>query len=201
MPPSLAPSVLAWAVPVVALAFAAGYVVLLYNGLVQLKNDCDRAWSNIDVLLKQRFDEIPNLVRVCKEYIRHERRTLVDVINARQIGMEAAGTEDVAQADHETRQALGRLFAVAERYPDLKANERFAALQNRISGLESEIADRREFFNACVTNYNTRIEQVPDVFVARWIGCAQRALLTFTNVEIPGELGFDDELDLTGTSN
>src|SRR5216683_322204 len=142
------------------------YLIIVYNGLVRLRNDNDRAWANIDVLLKQRHDEIPNLVETVKGYMQHERQTLVAVTQARAASISAASIGQKAQADLMLTGALRGLFAVAENYPQLKANENFLHLQNRISELEERIADRREFFNDDVNTYNTRIRQVPDVFLA-----------------------------------
>jgi LemA protein len=145
---------------------AAIYTIILYNELVRLRNENDRAWANIDVLLKQRHDEIPNLVTCVKGYMEHERQTLEAVTEARAASMNAASIPQKAQADWWLTGALRSLFAVAERYPDLKANQNFLALQKRISELEERIADRREFFNDDVATYNTRIAQLPEVFLA-----------------------------------
>ncbi len=142
------------------------YLIIIYNGLVRLRTDNDRAWANIDVLLKQRHDEIPNLVETVKGYMQHERETLVAVTQARAASISAASIGQKAQADLMLTGALRGLFAVAENYPRLKANENFLRLQNRISELEERIADRREFFNDDVSTYNTRIRQLPDVFLA-----------------------------------
>jgi LemA protein len=144
------------------------YVVILYNELVRLRNDNDRAWANIDVLLKQRHDEIPNLVETVKGYMQHEQQTLLAVTQARAASMNAASIRQKAQADLKMTDALRGLFAVAENYPQLKANENFLKLQTRISELEERIADRREFFNDDVNTYNTRIGQIPEVFVASY---------------------------------
>jgi LemA protein len=142
------------------------YSIILYNELVRLRNDNDRAWANIDVLLKQRHDEIPNLVETVKGYMQHERQTLEAVTEARAASISAASIGQKAQADWMLTGALRGLFAVAENYPQLKANENFLRLQNRISELEERIADRREFFNDDVNTYNTRIRQVPEVLLA-----------------------------------
>jgi LemA protein len=139
----------------------------VYNGLVRLQNEIGRAWANIDVLLRQRHDEIPNLVECVKGYMDHERQTLEAVTQARAASMNAASIPQKAQADLLLTGALRSFFVVAERYPQLKANQNFLALQNRISELEERIADRREFFNDDVNAYNTRIAQLPDVFLAR----------------------------------
>src|SRR5438445_4250640 len=144
------------------------YLVIIYNELVRLRNDNDRAWANIDVLLKLRHDEIPNLVETVKGYMQHEQRTLVAVTQARAASMNAASINQKAAADLMMTGALRGLFAVAENYPQLKANDNFLKLQNRISELEERIADRREFFNDDVNTYNTRIG---DAFF-EWIGRA-----------------------------
>jgi LemA protein len=152
------------------------YVVILYNELVRLRNDNDRAWANINVLLKQRHDEIPNLVETVKGYMQHEQQTLVAVTQARAASMNAASVRQKAQADLMMTGALRGLFAVAENYPQLRANENFLKLQNRISELEERIADRREFFNDDVNTYNTRIGQIPQVFVASFMNLKPRDL-------------------------
>ena len=143
------------------------YAVIVYNGLVRLQNEIGRAWANIDVLLKQRHDEVPNLVACVKGYMDHERETLEAVTAARAASMNAASIPQKAQADALMTGALRSFFAVAEGYPQLKANQNFLALQNRISELEERIADRREFFNDDVNTYNTRIAQLPEIFLAR----------------------------------
>jgi LemA protein len=152
------------------------YSVMLYNELVRLRNDNDRAWANIDVLLKQRHDEIPNLVETVKGYMQHEQQTLLAVTQARAASINAASIRQKAQADLQMTGALHTLFAVAENYPQLKANENFLKLQMRISELEERIADRREFFNDDVNTYNTRIGQIPYVFVASYMGLKPRSL-------------------------
>jgi LemA protein len=159
------------------LLFFAGvliYTVILFNGLVRLRNENDRAWANIDVLLKQRHDEIPNLVETVKGYMQHEQQTLLAVTQARTASINAASVGQKAVADLKMASALRGLFAVAENYPQLKANENFLKLQSRISELEERIADRREFFNDDVNTYNTRIAQIPEVFVASFMNLKPR---------------------------
>jgi LemA protein len=159
--------------------FAAGvliYTVILYNGLVRLRNENDRAWANIDVLLKQRHDEIPNLVETVKGYMQHEQQTLLAVTEARASSMSASSVGQKAVADLQVASALRGLFAVAENYPQLKANQNFLKLQNRITELEERIADRREFFNDDVNTYNTRIGQIPEVFVASFMALKPRQM-------------------------
>lgn len=154
------------------------YAVIVYNGLIRLRNENNRAWANIDVLLKQRHDEIPNLVETVKGYMQHEQRTLSAVTEARTAAVNAASVGQKAVADLQVASALKALFAVAENYPQLKANENFLKLENRISELEERIADRREFFNDDVNTYNTRIGQIPDVFVASLMGWQRREMFT-----------------------
>ena len=143
-----------------------GYALTVYNGLVALRNQIGRAWSNIDVLLKQRHDELPKLVKTCEGYMQHERAVFDTLSQARAALYQAKSVPERAQAEGMLTQAIGRLFAVAESYPDLKANQGFLQLQNRISELENAIADRREFYNDTVTIFNTRIQQIPDSWVA-----------------------------------
>lgn len=170
----------------VVLVVVLGYGIMLYNGLVTLKHNVSKAWSNIDVLLKQRHDEIPKLVEICKQYMAFEKDTLERVISARSAVSSARERGDVAglgSAETQLRRGLGNLFAVAEAYPDLKADKTFKHLQQRISSLEDAIADRREFYNDSVNLNNTRIEQFPDVLLARWFGFKARDLLEFAAEE------------------
>lgn len=162
------------------------YGISIYNGLVSLKHGVDKAWSNIDVLLKQRHDELPKLVETCKQYMQHEQETLEMVIKARSGVSEARESGDIAAlgvAEGLLRKGLGGLFAVAEAYPDLKADASFQQLQQRISALEESIADRREFYNDSVNNNNVRIEQFPDVLIARQFGFQSAQLLDFDESE------------------
>ena len=150
-------------------AGAIGFVLTLYNSLIALKNDVVRAWANIDVLLKQRHDELPKLVRTCEGYMQHERAVFDALSQARGTLMAAKSVAQRADAESQLSKALGQFFAVAEAYPDLKANQSFIQLQNRISDLENQVADRREFYNDVVTTFNTRIQQIPDKYVAEWL--------------------------------
>ncbi|MCL6566509.1 MAG: LemA family protein [Acidobacteriia bacterium] len=163
----------------VVLAILAGLVlwfVGVYNRLVRLRNDVDRAWANIDVLLRQRHDELPKLVDTCKGYMQYEQETLQRITEARSRVMSAGSVAEKAQADSLLTAALRQLFAVAENYPELKANENFRQLQGRISELESAIAARRERYNADTNEYNIRIAQIPDAIVARLLGFTRREL-------------------------
>ncbi|HEX7022162.1 MAG TPA: LemA family protein [Trueperaceae bacterium] len=162
------------------------YLVMLYNGLVSLKNNVKEAWANIDVLLKQRHDELPKLVETCKQYMGYERDTLEKVMQARAGVQQARESGDMAalgSAEARMRSVIGKLYAVAEAYPQLKANESFQQLQTRITGLENAIADRREFYNDSVNLYNTRIQQFPDVILANHFGFKSASLLEFSDEE------------------
>jgi LemA protein len=162
------------------------YGVMIYNALVQAKHNVSKAWANIDVLLKQRHDELPKLVEVCKQYKEFEQSTLDKVISARSRVHEARQRQDMGalgQAEGALRLGLGNIFAVAEAYPALKANENFQALMARITGLENSIADRREFYNESVNVYNVRIEQFPDALIAGMFNHRGRDLLEFTAEE------------------
>ncbi len=146
-----------------------------------------KAWSNIDVLLKQRHDELPKLVATCKEYMKYEQATLEKVVDARGRAAEARSAGDIdalGAAEGALRIGLGQLFALAEDYPDLKANETFQHVQGRITGLENSIADRREFYNESVNLNNIGIEEFPDVMVARLLSFKPFQLLEFEQFEV-----------------
>jgi LemA protein len=167
---------------VALLVVAAIYVIRVYNGLVALRANVGKAWSNIDVLLTQRHDELPKLVETCKRYMGYEQETLERVMQARSAVFKAQGKGDVAAvgaAEQQLREGLGRLFAVAENYPDLKADQSFRHLQGRITGLEESIADRRELYNEAVNLNNIRVQTFPDLVVARMFDFKQSPLLEF----------------------
>ena len=163
------------------------YGVMLFNSLVNIKNNVSKAWANIDVLLKQRHDELPKLIDTCKQYMKHEQETLEKVIKARSQVSQARETHNVGalgSAEGALRSGLGQLFAVAEQYPELKSNEQFLHLQSRISGLENAIADRREFCNESVNINNTGIEQFPSLILARLFNFKAFEHLKFSAVEM-----------------
>ena len=171
----------------IILALVLIYLVITYNSLVSIKNNVAKAWANIDVLLKQRNDELPKLIDTCKAYMAHESQTLEKVINAR-MGVDAARqTQDVAslgKAESVLSKSIGGLYAVAENYPDLKADQTFINLQQRITGLENQIADRREFYNDSVNNNNVRIAQFPDLIVAKLFNFEPAQMLRFASEEL-----------------
>lgn len=163
------------------------YFVMVYNNLVQIKHNVSKAWANIDVLLKQRHDELPKLIETCRQYMKFEQDTLTRVMEARSRVFSARETQNIpqlGQAEGSLRGALGSLFALAEAYPDLKTNQTFQQLQTRISSLENSIADRREFYNESVNINNVRIEQFPDTIVAGMFNFRPAPLLEFQAEEI-----------------
>ena len=162
------------------------YFVGIYNGLVSLRENVKVAWANIDVLLKQRHDELPKLVETCKRYMQFEQETLEKVMRARASVNAASTSGDVAAvgaAEQQLRLGVGRLFAVAENYPQLKTDETFKQLQGRITTLEESIADRRELYNDQVNLNNIRVKVFPDVVIAQKFGFMPAHLLEFTGEE------------------
>jgi LemA protein len=169
-----------------AVAAAAVYFAMVYNNLVQVKHNVSKAWANIDVLLKQRHDELPKLVETCRQYMQFEQDTLARVMDARSrvaVARETQNLPALGQAEQTLRSSMGQLFAVAEAYPDLKTNETFLQLQSRVVALENAIADRREFYNESANVNNVRIEQFPDVVVASLFAFKPAPLLHFAESE------------------
>ena len=156
------------------------YFVAVYNGLIVVSRDIDKAWANIDVLLKQRHDQIPKLVDVCNGYMKYERETLEKITAARASCIQAQSVGETSQAEGNLSTSLKTLFALSENYPDLKANQSFAQLQSSIASLENQIADRREFYNDSVNIYNIRINQIPDLFVAGMLNMQPKDLFKVT---------------------
>ena len=150
------------------------YAVFSYNGLVSLRNRIENAWAQIDVQLKRRYDLIPNLVETVKGYAAHERETLDAVIEARNAGMNASGPHDQAEAENQITGALKSLFALSEAYPDLKANQNFAQLQEELTGTEGRIAYARQFYNDTVYRYNTKIQSFPSNVLANAFRFSER---------------------------
>jgi len=146
------------------------FLIGTYNNLVRLRQRVQNAWSQVDVQLKRRYDLIPNLVNAVKGYAQHEKDTLERVTQARNMAISAGNVKDQAQAENMLSGALKSLFAVAEAYPDLKANSNFMQLQNELSDTESKIAFARQFYNDTVQNFNTKIELFPANLVAGMLG-------------------------------
>ncbi len=162
------------------------YFATVYNSLISIRNEVDRSWSNIDVLLKQRFDELPKLVETCRGYMKYEQATLEKIVAARTSFLNAQSVGQKLDANRESAGALKTLFAVAEKYPDLKANQNFMQLQQRISQIESHIADRRELYNDAANTFNIRIAQLPDVFLASLLAYQPRTLFAASSEERAG---------------
>jgi LemA protein len=160
----------------VVLALAAAVVVwavLIYNSLVRMRSMVEEAWSGIDVQLKRRTDLVPNLVSTVKGYAAHEKGTLEEVIRLRNMAQSAQGVVETAQAQGLLGQALGRLFALAENYPDLKANANFAQLQATLGEIEEQIQLARRYYNGAVRNLNIAVESFPSNLVAARFGFAK----------------------------
>ena len=159
------------------------YFISVYNGLIKLSNNIKKSWANINVLLKQRSSELPKLINSVKGYMKHEKKTLEALTRARTAFLNAKTMSQKAAADSIISGALKTIFAVAENYPNLKANENFIQLQNRISGIENELADRREFYNDSVNNYNIRIQSFPDMIVARMLNYAEKEMFKVSEAD------------------
>jgi len=162
---------------IVIIIFILVFIIIIYNRVIQLDNNINKAWSNIEVSLKQRYNELPNLIRTVKGYMTYEKDLLKTITKARSYLSKVDDFNKKAAANEIISDSLKTLFAVVEKYPDLKAIENFSHLQRRITALENEIADRREFFNECVTIYNIRILSFPDFIVARKIMKAEKKQL------------------------
>lgn len=158
-----------WGFTLFFLAGLVGYVMMLYNGLITLKENIKKAWANIDVILKQRYDELPKLISVCESFAKFEKGILDRLMSARENYQQAKSVSEKAIASGQISAGLQGIFALAENYPELKTNQNFMQLQTRISQLEETLADRREFYNDSVNNHNIRIQQIPDVFIANFM--------------------------------
>jgi len=169
------------------------YLVMLYNGLIALQADIDKAWANIDVLLKQRYDEISKVVEVCKGYMQYERSALEAIVQARSTYAKAVTINQKADASGPLASSARQLFATAENYPELKANDTFLQLQKRITELEEQIADRREFYNDSVNTFNIRMREMPDAFVARPMRLNPRQMFKVNETErAPARVVWDE---------
>jgi len=166
-------STTAWVVLGIAVVLIL-WLIMIYNGLVAMRQRVNQAFADIDVQLKQRHDLIPNLVETVKGYAAHERGTLDDVIKARGAAMNAQGPAQVSAAENQLSGALGRLIALSESYPDLKANTNFQQLASELSDLENKIAASRRFFNNAVQEYNTGIQQMPAALFAGMFGFTRK---------------------------
>jgi LemA protein len=156
-----------WGLSGLAVAAVGGYIISLFNSIVQVRNNIDKAWQNIDVILQQRYDELPKLVETCTAYAKHERATLEKLTRLRVGYTGAKTTDDKVRIENEVSRQLAQVRAVSEGYPDLKASQNYMHVQKRISALESTISDRREFFNDSVNIFNIQIEQFPQSVLAQ----------------------------------
>lgn len=157
------------------------YAIGAYNGFVRQRNGVEEAFSTMDVYLKKRFDLIPNLVETVKGYAKHESETLEAVIAARNKAASASTDESRLQAEGDLSQVMGRLFALTESYPDLKANTNFIDLQNQLKQIETEIAQSRKYYNGTVRDYNTKTETFPSVIIANIFGFKRKPLFEVAN--------------------
>ncbi len=160
------------------------WAVVIYNRLVRLMMLADNAWSDVDVQLKRRHDLVPNLVETVKGYAAHERNTLEAVIQARNAALAASNPEQRIETENMLTNALRQIFALAEAYPDLKANQNFLALQQELSSIEGDIANARRYYNAVVRDYNTRIASIPDGLIAALVGFRPRTFFFAEDEEI-----------------
>ena len=160
-----------------------GWIVGIYNGFIQLRNNIDKAWSNIDVLLKQRADELPKLIASVKGYMKHEKSLLAEITRARTQFLNARSMKQKAAADTLLTDALKSLFAVAENYPNLKANENFIQLQQELSAIEERIAYARQYYNDSILTYNNTVESFPGTMFARMFNKQEKQMLQITKEE------------------
>ena len=172
------------------------YLFSIYNGLILVKNNVKKAWANIDVLLMQRSDEIPKLIETVKAFVKHEKNMINKVLDARKLYLGSNTVSEKAVADDQLSGALKSLFALSENYPELKSNENFIQFQNRISSIEDDIADRREFYNDSVNNFNIRIESAPDVIVANYMGLKEQEMF-----EVPESNKEDVQIDFSDVTS
>lgn len=160
------------------------WVVGIYNGFIRLKNNIVKSWANINVLLKQRNSELPKLIGAVKGYMKHEKGLLTSLTKARTAMLKAKDIHEKAKYSNQITAALKTLFAVAENYPKLRASENFQQLQSRISSLENEIADRREFYNDSVNQYNIKLESFPDKIIGNMMNLKRKEMFQVTPEEI-----------------
>ncbi len=167
----------------VVLAITVLAVILMYNGLVRLHTRTEEAWSDITVQLKRRYDLIPNLVNTVKGYAKHEKSVFENVTKARTAAMNASGVAETAAAENQFQETLKSLFAVAEAYPDLKANENFKALQDELVDTEDKIQASRRFYNGSVRDLNIKIKTFPTNMFANKLGFKQREFFEVEEAE------------------
>ncbi len=174
---------IALGVVIVVLLALIAWIIGSYNTLVRLRNNVEESFSAMDVYMKKRYDLIPNIVETVKGYAKHEKETLNAVITARNNAVAASDPKTKVKAENEISGALRNLFALAENYPDLKANTNFLDLQAQLKTIETEIANSRRYYNANVKTYNTKIEVFPSNLVAGWFKFEKRSLFEIENAE------------------
>jgi len=162
-------------IPLLLAAVVVAWFVAAYNKLVRLRNQVKNAWHQIEVQLKRRYDLIPNLVEVVKDYMSYEQETLTKVIEARGAALSARGAAAQAKAENVLTESLKSLFAVVENYPELKANQNVASLQEELTATENKISFARQFYNDSVMTYNNATQSIPSNLVASFFGFAQEA--------------------------
>lgn len=171
-----------WLIVLIAIVvIIALWLIAVYNGLIRLKNQTDEAWSDINVQLKRRYDLIPNLVETVKGYATHEQSVLENVTRARNLAMNASGTEAKAEAENALSETLKSLFAVSENYPQLRASENFAKLQDELSDTENKIQAARRFYNGNVRDLNIKIQVFPTNLFAQQLGFKTRDFFEVTD--------------------
>jgi LemA protein len=164
----------------VAVAFI---VIQIYNSLLAVNENINKAWANIDVTLKQRYDELPQLLKICEQYVEYEEDMIQKIMSAREKMVQGKDVSEKAAGFNELTAGIKGLLAVSEAYPDLKANVQYTQIQTRLSHLEETLADRREFYNDSVNIFNTRIQQIPDVFFANLLGYQRKQMFEVTSEE------------------
>ncbi len=180
--------------PLILIVAIIGYFVSVYNGLVKLKVLVEEAWSGIDVQLKRRYDLIPNLIETVKGYAKHEKKLFEKVTQLRTSAMKAEGPEAKGKAEAELSQTLKTVFAVAENYPELKANENFMKLQDELSGIEDEVQNARRYYNGAVRDFNTKLQVFPTNLVAGMLGFKAREFFEASEEERKSvKVDFSDE--------
>ncbi len=172
-----------WIIILVVVVLLVLWVIGVQNRLTNKRMKAENAFADIDVHLVKRYDLIPNIVNTVKGYAKHEKSTLEDVIKARNAAVSATGTDAKIDADNEVTQAISRLFALTESYPELKANENFLSLQTDLRNIETELAGARKYYNAAATKYNYAIRVIPDVLVAKLFKHTAMKLFTASEEE------------------
>ncbi len=164
---------------VLALFFGIAILVIgiqIYNALLAVSENVNKSWANIDVILKQRYDELPQLIKICEQYVEFESDMINRIMSAREKMVQGNDVKEKAEGSNELTAGIKGLLAVSEAYPDLKANNNFTQIQTRLSQLEETLADRREFYNDSVNVFNIRIQQIPDVFFAKLLGYTRKQM-------------------------